>query len=520
MKFCLFFSGQHFPELVSTAFIGPCGETLTALRGYGFHNPKGLGSFPWSTSVHSLAILALRAKLFRAPHLSGNGSSPATSLDYAIAKQPAWLRDLFGNDESGTSLIRHLVVRANSHGKRPGPVEVTWRDPSQLEIYWEDTLVSDYSALQKLLQQLEFSWGNGAEQKPVKTLNHPSPFISDRDLRTQDLADSFQSEIATSLVSCDIFSPEAEIAYEAKLRRNPEFFKLSGCHNSIFSHDVLSSPSTRLGIANKNWLRRELCQDTPIRIASAISSAGSNALFHYLRNVKGYNIEIDHNFIHALDIGNRILAKDPYVDHDLCVIASAPAGALLAQKRRHDYLPLMFLPTSSIRVVAPKVPKKRRLSTGRFSFLVDRPSTASFYFEDLNRLGFLQKKKSAVSHHEPFETARELALGDEDLKAVLFFPYYSLNILYNNCSAFDLPHIDSGNAPMILFARRNSMQHRSRILALNIAIRSAWLDLKFAPNKITHVTDKMLNSSQFLTILSRCAGSEFMRNPGAQTVAN
>jgi hypothetical protein len=55
------------------------------------------------------------------PFIKGGGGSLAASLDYAISKQPMWLTEMFGCDQSGISLIRRMVLRTNPERKRPGP---------------------------------------------------------------------------------------------------------------------------------------------------------------------------------------------------------------------------------------------------------------------------------------------------------------------------------------------------------------------------------------------------------------
>jgi hypothetical protein len=55
------------------------------------------------------------------PVIKGCGGSLAASLDYAISKQPMWLTEMFGCDQSGISLIRRMILRTNPERKRPGP---------------------------------------------------------------------------------------------------------------------------------------------------------------------------------------------------------------------------------------------------------------------------------------------------------------------------------------------------------------------------------------------------------------
>jgi hypothetical protein len=56
--------------------------------------------------------------------ISGGLHSLAASLDYAIDKQPVWLREMFGSDSHGTPIMKRLLIRSNSGRKRSGPVAI------------------------------------------------------------------------------------------------------------------------------------------------------------------------------------------------------------------------------------------------------------------------------------------------------------------------------------------------------------------------------------------------------------
>jgi hypothetical protein len=72
-----------------------------------------------------LKEVADRMRGFATPPLAGGRGSFAASLDYAIAKEPEWIVDVFGTDSRGTPVLRRLVQITNSNQKRPGPVAVS-----------------------------------------------------------------------------------------------------------------------------------------------------------------------------------------------------------------------------------------------------------------------------------------------------------------------------------------------------------------------------------------------------------
>lgn len=110
-------------QLTEVSFCdGVSGDVRRSIRGKSGGAYRSAGSFQWTSAVRGLALLAVRAiSEFEEPYIKGGGGSLAASLDYAISKQPMWLTEMFGCDQSGISLIRRMVLRTNPERKRPGP---------------------------------------------------------------------------------------------------------------------------------------------------------------------------------------------------------------------------------------------------------------------------------------------------------------------------------------------------------------------------------------------------------------
>jgi len=110
-------------QLTEVAFCdGISGDVRRSIRGKSGGAYRCAGSFQWTSAVKGLALLAVRAVSgLEEPVIKGCGGSLAASLDYAISKQPMWLTEMFGCDQSGISLIRRMVLRTNPERKRPGP---------------------------------------------------------------------------------------------------------------------------------------------------------------------------------------------------------------------------------------------------------------------------------------------------------------------------------------------------------------------------------------------------------------
>lgn len=166
MRLKLKFCGADNPELCESHFNHPLlTQTRSTARGKAGGAFYTYGSFQWTKAVKAVAILAIRAKISQLsnavmnPFISGEASSLAASLDYAIQKEPAWVLDIFGVDSNGTALVRRVFHRSNPGRKRVGPVAVSWNSlfisPKDIEIIWEEVSVNKIEQLNKLLQHIE-----------------------------------------------------------------------------------------------------------------------------------------------------------------------------------------------------------------------------------------------------------------------------------------------------------------------------------------------------------------------------
>jgi hypothetical protein len=168
------FINVRAPELAATFFLHPLlsGE-IKSVRGVPLTGDAG--SFSWSRAVQALAIFFLRSAGYRmlafraregcrplkAPYvLEGEAGSPAASLDYAIAKSPQWLQDMFGFTASGDILLRRLVIRSNPERKRVGPVRIALRVESSLiiAVMLDGEAVEDGPTLLSMANSIEDRW--------------------------------------------------------------------------------------------------------------------------------------------------------------------------------------------------------------------------------------------------------------------------------------------------------------------------------------------------------------------------
>jgi hypothetical protein len=165
----LYFTGGSQPALDRIKFKHPLLEKeRVAVRGKSSGAFLGYCSFQWSHAVQGLAQLLIRAKIYSSAKdaelleqrtLRGGANTPASSLDYAISKQPVWIAELFSLDKFGISLLRRLVYRTNSERKRPGDTIIAI-NPTQLpeeniSIFIDGKVANEATTLRELLTGLE-----------------------------------------------------------------------------------------------------------------------------------------------------------------------------------------------------------------------------------------------------------------------------------------------------------------------------------------------------------------------------
>lgn len=123
------------------------------------------GSFQWTRAVRALAVLLLRYKLScegcsAESRIEGRKGTLASSLDYAISKQPLWLLDMFGVDGAGRSNARRLLIVSNPNLKFAGPLAISVNErylkPQSISIRMlEDSQLNSSAATIKLLEAIE-----------------------------------------------------------------------------------------------------------------------------------------------------------------------------------------------------------------------------------------------------------------------------------------------------------------------------------------------------------------------------
>ncbi len=162
MEIILWFAkSENGLELERTLCLDKSGAEFVTVRGKTAGAYKNAGKFQWTPGVKALSIVFLRAlaltlrkEISFCPLLEGGRGSLASSLDYALSKQPEWLFDMFGHDDEGNAVLRKVLFRSNSSLRRVGNVGISLNeqllDPQNIKVYIGSRLLTDAEEIEAL----------------------------------------------------------------------------------------------------------------------------------------------------------------------------------------------------------------------------------------------------------------------------------------------------------------------------------------------------------------------------------
>jgi len=181
---------------------------------------------------------------------------------------------------------------------------------------------------------------------------------------------------------------------------------------------------------------------------------------------------------------------------------------MLAAGTRSGFKPLMLLPGVSHGIVGVSNFQRSPspLSAANYAFIDDDPSVPSFLFDELTITHHIPAHKTARLHLEPDETFAALRAGQADFRAILFFPHYQINRLFNGCTCVHVPPLSCNVEQMILFAHASFLADSDRARCLDIALRDAWLELRTNTRMREHILDLMIAHPDYMSTLLRSSG--------------
>ena len=500
-------------------------QSILSVRGKSSGAFQASSSFQWTSGVKALALLIVRTKLQLSDYspdatLYGDYGSAAMALDSSLGKMPCWIEEMFGSDAQNRPCARRLFRRSNPNRKLKGPVGVAlnlryWH-PLQIKLYVDGAQLEDLPMLKSLADEIEQSFKQRVSLVQPEGQCH-FPKIEDR-RQSISLSEPYWrdrlkkvmcDEVLLGLQATEIFNRRNLKQTVQSISRNESFRHVAGANQAIVSDmDLSLTPSDRLGvIEHESEFRRLLCPDEPFLINCPSPIPGSLVLFLYLRDVKGYNLELDFSNAHTVETARKSVKREFFRQPDFSVLAIAPAATVLAQGQHCEYLPIMMLPRLSQGILGPKGAKDAPVPHSReFIFVGDDPSISSFLYEELVRCSYIDGKKSKTRHVENDEALQYLDEADLNARAILFFPFYHINHWVNGCEPLADPRPTADLQETILFGHQRVTHNKQLVRCLDIAIRDAWLELKASPELMARTVDRLLDEPNYLKVLGRHAG--------------
>lgn len=179
----LWFVSFDSPSLLRSEFSRPGSDLAVCVRGRTAGVFGDSGTFGWTSAVRAICAIALRAKLNSMdPHsicyIEGGRGSLAASIDYALAKQPSWLCEMFGVSAGGEAFAKAAFLVSNPSRRRPGPVSVSVNKrqipSSEIEIFLDGQSVTRQDLLLALIDRIEMAVSNRASTAPYQTVPRAS----------------------------------------------------------------------------------------------------------------------------------------------------------------------------------------------------------------------------------------------------------------------------------------------------------------------------------------------------------
>ncbi|MEY4667962.1 MAG: hypothetical protein RL518_661 [Pseudomonadota bacterium] len=433
--------------------------------------------------------------------LCSDTTSWALSLDFALSKKPRWLLDMFGVDQSGAPIIKRLFIRMNPEKKRPGPAWVSMNpaflDPKNIGIFLDGVEVIREPELRMLLKLIGLGDEASLPKKGARQVVHLPK-------RPRSLFDMIKREVLCGLNDTAVFSSAATKTTLSFLANHNLFQHIGGRPNHLLGDlDLGLTDSARLGLGMpESWMLKQLCSKKPIRILCGVGAVTSLCIFRYLTSVKGYNFEVSHNFSSSQDIIHslRSKGKDDLVDG---VLMAFCCSVRLCQGRS-SFSPLVMMP------ITTHAELSRGKDVARYLFLTDVVTGSHFHLDDERQALEYQPKVEPL----PFAGLEKELAKHSDARAVLFWPYYEyasgknewkINESFRRVPAYELVN---------LCVNQRISRDAKLALAINIAIRDAWLTLRTNPALVDRMIVALIDDPKFFSAFSRLGPDSMMRAVG------
>ena len=444
--------------------------------------------------------------------LRGEAGSPARSLDYALAKKPLWLQDLFGCDSNGNSFSPRFFLRRNPEGKRPGPVEVaiapSMLRPEAITVFLDEVRIDsdDLELLRNAVAasfQVQVHKLRASKSNPEEAFKRPVPDDGSPEF-VAIMKPLIQEELSVSLFSSPIFGRAGLLQQLNSIQGSDIFRRVAGNgHDALRWIIDLSTPPIRMGLADPALLGkvRDL---PPLRVSVSSITFGSLVLFQYLKSQKGIPVEFNRNFSGGSEIAREIILSKYAGGPDLCVFAAPSAAQVLSVDKNRIYKPIMLMPQHSHRTLTTG--KTRRMVPGELHLFSEEPSGSLMYLERLVGSSRISLRDFRTSHCATEDYLPLFKESNPSLQCISWFPLYRLGEMFCETRTLEPPENGSGGIPILLLAHKRVWSDSLRLSCLLSELYSAWIDLQGRPAIRDLLITELLSDGDYLRTLYRSCG--------------
>ncbi len=165
----MYFSSEQEIALYKVTSRMPCLERLATAHRVKT-STRQFQAFKWTTASHALAVLCLRvacrasdpAEDFSTAVMVGGKGSMASAILFSLYRDKSCLRDIFGVDKNGRSVLARALRFANIRIAFGAPTEIFLNTAlvggSTFHVHLDGQEITNPLLLSKMCQKLEQSW--------------------------------------------------------------------------------------------------------------------------------------------------------------------------------------------------------------------------------------------------------------------------------------------------------------------------------------------------------------------------
>lgn len=473
MRLSLWFVNPHKPELFRFALAGVGKATRFAERG---KLASAAATFQWTSAVRAFAQLALGTRYARTAtgqasyELSGQKGSPAASLDFALSKPAAWVRDAFCHSSQRRADIRRIFRISNSEQKRAGPVIVSLTSAiDSIKIFVDGRELVKRDELAALLEAL-----GGDSHSSEELASSSSEFSAD-----------FEHDAEQALQETDLLEGMAIRLARARLNKLPWAKHNRQVQNTLRQLQE-SVPASALRYRKASGLPPQ----EKFEVRCPAMAVGLLVLLRYVTRAFKVSIQIEYSFP-----STSSMLETAKADAAGLVLSWGALSKAAFLKRSHRAA--MLLPRTAIDVITDcQVPHERVcLATEARGYPMQ-------YLNALRRNPRFRKLRAINANFSEIHTA----LRQGQRSALLSFPFSVFLARRYGMEIFSPYNVESRIGDNVLFVPVKNSPCVAAWQALMPFLREGWWQLLADRGLIAAEIGELLSDRDYTHYLDRCAG--------------